>query len=131
MSTAAGLFDHGPLRLLPSVLREPRRAWAAIIVGVALTLSGSLILSWLASLFLPELPKPGFAMRGAVAFALLVIFAPVVETLIMAAVLAGLIRVLSPTAAVLASALLWGIAHSLQAAAWGLVVWWQIGRAHV
>ena len=31
---------------------------------------------------------------------------------------------MSPTLAVLVSAALWGIAHSLQAAAWGLVIWW-------
>jgi membrane protease YdiL (CAAX protease family) len=55
---------------------------------------------------------------------MLVLFAPLVETLIMAAVLSLLARFLSPTRAVLASALLWGIAHSLQATVWGFVVWW-------
>ena len=52
------------------------------------------------------------------------LFAPFVETLIMAAVLSLLLRVVPPTAAVLASAVLWGIAHSLQAPVWGLVIWW-------
>ncbi len=63
-------------------------------------------------------------MRGPVAFLLLFAFAPLVETLIMAAVLSLLAHFLSPTPAVLLSAALWGIAHSLQAAAWGLVIWW-------
>jgi hypothetical protein len=124
MIAAVRLFDSGPLRLLPAAVREPRRAWLAILVGAALTLSGSLLLSWLATLFTPDLAKPEFPMRGPIAFALLVGFAPLVETLIMAAVLAVLARFVPPTAAVFASAILWGVAHSLQAAVWGLVVWW-------
>ena len=118
------LFDSGPLRLLPAAVREPRRAWLAIPVGAALTLSGSLLLSWAASTIAPTLAKPDFPVRGATAFGLLVLFAPLVETLIMAAVLSLLARFLSPTATVLSSAALWGVAHSLQAPVWGLVVWW-------
>ena len=118
------LFDSGPLRLLPAAVREPRRAWLAIPVGAALTLSGSLLLSWAASTIAPTLAKPDFPVRGATAFGLLVLFAPLVETLIMAAVLRLLARFLSPTATVLSSAALWGVAHSLQAPVWGLVVWW-------
>ncbi len=121
---AVGLFDHGPLRLLPSAVREPRRAWLAILIGAALTLAGSLALSAIATSLAPTLAKPDFPMRGPIAFLLLFAFAPLVETLIMAAVLSLLARFLSPTLAVLASAALWGIAHSLQAAAWGLVIWW-------
>ncbi len=124
MTAAVRLFDSGPLRLLPAVLREPRRAWLAILVGAALTLSGSLILSWAASTFAPTLAKPDFPSRGPMAFGLLVLFAPLVETLIMAGVLSLLARFLSPTLAVLGSAALWGVAHSLQAIVWGLVVWW-------
>ncbi len=124
MSAAVRLFDSGPLRLLPAPLREPRRAWLAILVGASLTVSGSLILSGLATMVAPTLAKPEFPMRGPVAFLLLILFAPLVETLIMAGVLSLLARFLTPTHAVLASALLWGIAHSLQAAVWGLVIWW-------
>ena len=124
MSNAVGLFDGGPLRFLPLALREPRRAWLAILIGAALTLAGSLLLSWFASLFAPTLAKPDFALRGMTAFLLLFLFAPLVETLIMAAVLSLLARFVSPTLAVLVSTVLWGIAHSLQAAAWGLVIWW-------
>ena len=124
MSLSVRLFESGPLCLLPAAVREPRRAWLAILVGAALTLSGSLLLSFFAGMVAPTLAKPDFALRGPVAFVLLVAFAPLVETLIMAIVLSVLVRFLSPTLAVLASALLWGIAHSLQAAAWGLVIWW-------
>jgi len=121
---AVRLFDSGPLRLLPAAVREPRRAWLAILVGAALSLSGSLILSWLASMIAPSLAKPDFPLRGPMAFGALVLFAPVVETLIMAVLLSLLARVLGPTPAVLASAALWGVAHSLQTPVWGLVVWW-------
>jgi hypothetical protein len=124
MTTAVRLFDGGPLRFLPEPVREPRRAWLAILIGVALTVSGSLLLSWIASQVAPSLAKPEFPMKGATAFVLLVVFAPVAETLIMAAVLSALARFLSATTAVLASSLLWGIAHSMQAAVWGLVIWW-------
>ena len=124
MIAAVRLFDSGPLRLLPAALRDPRRAWLAIPVGAALTLSGSLFLSWAASTIAPELAKPDFPARGAIAFGALVLFAPVVETLIMAALLGLLARFLTPTATVLTSAALWGVAHSLQAPVWGLVVWW-------
>lgn len=124
MTVAVRLFDGGPLRFLPETLREPRRAGLAILIGVALTVSGSLALSWIASQLAPGLTKPDFPMRGATAFVLLVLFAPVVETLIMAAILSIMARFMSATTAVLSSALLWGIAHSLQAAVWGLVIWW-------
>ena len=123
-AVAAGLFDSGPLRFLPAALREPRRAWLAILIGAALTLAGSLALSAIATHVTPTLEKPDFALKGPLAFWLLFAFAPLVETLIMAAVLSLLIRFLSPTNAVLVSALLWGLAHSSQAAAWGLVIWW-------
>lgn len=124
MTMAVRLFDSGPLRFLPVAVREPRRAWLAIILGVALTLSGSLLLSWIASLVAPDLAPPDFPMRGPLALASLVVFAPLSETLIMAGVLGVLMRFLPPTWAVFSSALAWGVVHSLQAPVWGLVIWW-------
>ena len=121
---AVGSFENGPLRLLPAAVRQPRRAWLAILVGAALTLAGSLALSSLANLFAPSLATPDFPKRGLTVFLLLFLFAPLVETLVMAIVLTVLARFLTPTLAVFASAALWGVAHSLQAAAWGLVIWW-------
>ena len=118
------MFDSGPLRFLPAPLREPRRPWLAILVGWALSFGGSILLSWAAQRLAPGLGKPEFQMSGLFVFFLLTIFAPVLETLIMALVLSLLTRVLPATAAVLVSALFWGIAHSLQAPVWGLIIWW-------
>ena len=57
----------------------------------------------------------------------LVLFAPLVETLIMAAVLEFMLRLRIPRpAAIVLSSLGWGVAHSMQAAAWGLVIWWPV-----
>jgi len=123
-SVAVGLFESGPLRLLPAAVREPRRAWLAIPVGAALTLAGSLALSAIVTAIMPTVATPEFPMRGWDAFLKLVLLAPLVETLIMAAVLTALAIFLSPTVAVLISALLAGLAHSYVAAAWGLVIWW-------
>jgi membrane protease YdiL (CAAX protease family) len=121
---AARLFDSGPLRFLPTPLREPRRVWLAILIGWLLSFGGSMLLSWAAQGLAPDLATPDFKMSGMIAFLLLTVFAPVTETLIMAVVLAGLTRILPATGAILVSALLWGIAHSLQAPVWGLVIWW-------
>ena len=63
-------------------------------------------------------------MSGATALFLLVVFAPVVETLIMGGVLLILLRLVSPAVAVILSSLGWGIAHSMGAPTWGLVIWW-------
>ena len=74
---------------------------------------------------MPDVAQPQFNVSaGDLALFLLVVFAPVVETLIMGGVLLVLLRLLSPVAAVLLSALGWGIAHSLGAPTWGLVIWW-------
>ncbi len=57
-------------------------------------------------------------------FLLLVVIAPFIETLIMATVLEVILLALPPKYAVIASSVGWGIAHSLAAPAWGLVIWW-------
>jgi hypothetical protein len=96
----------------------------AILVGWPTAFLPSIGLAALAQQLFPNLGQPQLAIDGAMAVALVALFAPVVETLIMAAILSVLLRVLSPTAAVIASAAGWGIAHSLAAPAWGLVIWW-------
>jgi hypothetical protein len=68
----------------------------------------------------PSFPKVDTALL----LFLLVVFAPVVETLIMGTILLVLDRIAGFVPAVLLSSLGWGIAHSLQAPAWGLVIWW-------
>jgi len=120
----ARLFDDNFLRFLPAPLREPRRAWLAIPIGWALSILGSLALAALAKTVAPALPTPEFPMKGPVAFFLLVIFAPFFETLIMAGFLSLFLRFLPPAAAILLSAAGWGLAHSLEALGWGLVIWW-------
>ena len=112
------------LSFLPRPIREARRAWLAIIVGWLTATIPSLLLAALVSQLLPQLPGPKFDMDPAVAIIAIVIISPVMETLIMAAVLSALMRFLPATAAILVSAIGWGLAHSAMAPAWGLVIWW-------
>ena len=42
----------------------------------------------------------------------------------MGSVLLVLLRFVPPSAAIIASAVGWGIAHSMVAPIWGLVIWW-------
>jgi hypothetical protein len=118
------LLDDSFLRFLPAPLREPRRAWLAILIGWALSIIGSLALAALSKAIAPALPTPEFPMKGPIAFFLLVVFAPLLETLIMAGFLSLFLRFLPPAAAILLSAAGWGVAHSLEAIGWGLVIWW-------
>ena len=106
-------------------MREPRRAWLAILTGFALSMAGSILLALLVSQVAPDLAKPDFkGLSGMTAILLLVVFSPLIETLIMGGVLVLLQRFLSPAASILTSALLWGILHSLGAPSWGLAIWW-------
>jgi hypothetical protein len=109
---------------LPSPLLEPRRAWLAIITGWVCAFFPSLALSWVSTQLVPHLARPEFNASPAMVVFLLVIFAPVTETFIMAGVLVILLRFVRPPVAILLSAIGWGIAHSYAAPAWGLVIWW-------
>lgn len=113
-----------PLTYLPRPILEPRRPAVALAVAWATTFVPSVLIGALISAFAPQATQPEFHVRGAFALFALVVFAPVLETLIMGGVLLVLLRLFSPTVAVVASALGWGIAHSLAAPAWGLVIWW-------
>jgi len=113
-----------PVSFLPRQVREPRRALLAVLIGWLTAFVPSILLGAVVTSLLPALNQPDLQVGGAMAMFLLVVFAPVVETLIMAGVLALLSIALPPTAAVLVSAVAWGIAHSLAAPAWGLVIWW-------
>jgi Type II CAAX prenyl endopeptidase Rce1-like len=115
---------HSLVGWLPSPLLESRRAWLAIATGWVCAFFPSLALSWLASALLPNAAGPEFNVGGAMAVFLLVVFAPVTETLIMAGVLVLLLRFVRPPVAILVSAAAWGFAHSYAAPAWGLVIWW-------
>jgi membrane protease YdiL (CAAX protease family) len=113
-----------PVAFLPSALFEPRRPLRYVAIAWACAFFPSLLLSAIASRLLPD-ASPAFPeVRADVLLFLLVVFAPVFETLIMGSVLLILERIAGFLPAVLISSLGWGIAHSLQAAAWGLVIWW-------
>ena len=112
------------LSFLPRAIREPRRAWLAIIVGWLTAIVPSLLLAALVSRLLPQLPGPQFDMDPIVSIIAIVIVSPLLETLIMAGILSVLLRLMPATAAILVSAVGWGLAHSAMAPAWGLVIWW-------
>jgi len=112
------------LAFLPRPLRETRRPVLAILVGWLTATLPSLALAALVSQVLPALPGPKFDMDPATAIIAIVIISPFIETLLMAAVLSLLLRFLPATAAMLASSVGWGLAHSAMAPAWGLVIWW-------
>ena len=124
MSGPHRLFDDSFLRFLPYPVREPRRAWLAILVGFLLTFAGSIVLAYLTRNIAPQLAEPEFPMKGGIAMFMLVVFAPVLETLIMGGFLLLFLRFMKPQHAVLLSSLAWGAAHSAQALGWGLVIWW-------
>jgi hypothetical protein len=113
-----------PLNWLPRAIRQPDNVVQALAVTWLTTFPLSIVLALLIGLVAPDVPQPQFNMSGALAIFLLAVFAPVVETLIMGAALLVLLRLFSPTVAILVSALGWGLAHSLQAPTWGLVIWW-------
>jgi len=112
------------IRFLPLALRVPVQPLRAIAFGWLTAFPVSIAFAYLGSILFPGLARPEFPTSGATAIFLLVIFSPVLETLIMGAVLLVLVRLAGPTAAILASSAGWGIAHSLVAPAWGLVIWW-------
>lgn len=118
------LLDGTFLRFLPWPIREPRRAWLAILVGYLLTFTGSIVLAYLTRNIAPQLQQPEFPVKGGVALFMLVVFAPVVETFIMAGFLTLFLRFMKPQYAIALSSIGWGVAHSLQALGWGLVIWW-------
>jgi len=109
---------------LPAALVEPRNPLRAIVAGWLCAFAPSIVLALIAQWLLPNAGRPSFEVAGIETVAVLVVFAPLIETLIMAAVLELLLRFVPPAAAILASAIGWGIAHSLAAPAWGLVIWW-------
>jgi membrane protease YdiL (CAAX protease family) len=110
---------------LPAGLAEPRKPLRAILTGWLFAFPPSILLALIAAWLVPALERPALEVTGALSVALLVLFAPLVETLIMAAVLELLLRLrVPPGAAIVISSLGWGVAHSLAAPAWGLVIWW-------
>lgn len=109
---------------VPDLLARADRPLATLALSWVLTLGGSLLIAALLHTVMPAVEGPEFEPMGWIGVFLLVVFAPVTETLIMAAILWLLTRFLKPVHAIIGSALLWGAAHSAMAPSWGLVIWW-------
>ena len=124
VSSEGGNAWAPPISLLPKPLLKPERPLVALLVAWLLAFIHSLAMGASVTKLLPNLGQPELPVVNGLALSLVVIMAPVVETLIMAAVLSLLLRLFPPTVAVILSALGWGIAHSMAAPAWGLVIWW-------
>jgi hypothetical protein len=113
------------LRLLPSFIADTSQPKTAYVLKAwLLTLLPSMALAAAAAALFPDVQGPEFGPPGLLLLFLLVVFAPVLETLIMLPPLLLLNRLFGPADAAILSALGWGIAHSLQAPAWGLIIWW-------
>jgi hypothetical protein len=122
---AAGAVGSGtPVKILPQAVRVPRRPLRAIAIGWATAFLPAVALGAVLTYLFPGAQTPQFPFQGAVAIFLLVIFAPVIETLIMGAVLLILLRLMSQSAAIMVSALGWAFFHSLEVPIWGFVIWW-------
>jgi hypothetical protein len=114
------------LRFLPEFLfRDDGARLPYALKAWVLALLPSLALSSALFVISPDAKAPEFAASGAKLAFLLVVFAPVVETLLMTPPLLLLARLLGPGPAVVASAIGWGVLHSLATPVWGLVVWWS------
>ena len=124
MTAPAAVGPESLLRFLPRAIRTPARPLRAIAFGWLTAFPASILLAVLGALLMPGAKPPEFHASGGLAMFALVILSPVLETLIMGTVLLVLLRLFSPTVAILVSAFGWGIAHSTVAAIWGLVIWW-------
>jgi hypothetical protein len=116
--------SDSPLRFLPKAIRVPERPFRAIAVAWLTSFPISIILALLASRFFPDAGHPDFKGGPALIIFAVVIFSPVVETLIMGTVLLILLRFLPEWVAIVVSAIGWGIAHSMLSPTWGMAVWW-------
>ena len=122
---AVPALADGPLRFLPNALLEARHPVRAILVGWLTAAIPALLLAAAASDAMPNSEQPQFKIAGvADAIFKLVLFAPILESFIMAAVLAVLLRLLPPAFAIIVSSAAWAVLHALAVPAWGLVIWW-------
>lgn len=119
------LGDLGPLNFLPKPIREPRSAWVSTLTAWATSFFPSVALSALIAQLAPDAAHPDFGdLSPAMLMFGVVVFAPVLETLIMGTVLLILLHLVRPWMAILISAIGWGVAHSWQVPVWGLTIWW-------
>ena len=121
---AASVQDLGPLNFLPKPIREARSVPLSVVTAWATAFFPSIVLAFLLAQVFPDAAHPEFNLPPALVLFAVVVFAPVVETLIMGTVLLILLRFVGPLAAILISAIGWGVAHSMQVPIWGLTIWW-------
>lgn len=115
------------LSFLPSFLFRAEGSKVRYVAGATgLSLLGNLILSAVGVLALPGhvgAPERDVASIGEILG--LVLFAPVIETALMAGLVALLARWPGPGAGVVISAILWGCLHGMLSLRWGLAIWWS------
>ena len=114
------------LAFLPRFLFESSGpAWRYVLLAWPIVSVPTLLLGWTASRLFPGLAGPSLGDTSTLLVIVAVVFiSPAIETLIMTGSVALIDRFAGPTVAAVGSALLWGAAHSLAAARWGLVIWW-------
>jgi membrane protease YdiL (CAAX protease family) len=113
------------LAWLPRFLFETDSLLPRYIAKAWLTaLLPSIALSALVRQVTPDAAAPGFPGDAGVLILFVVFLGPALETLMLALPLLALNRLFGPGPAVVVSALGWGLAHSLVAPTWGLVIWW-------
>ena len=124
LAAHAAIGSDSPLRFLPRAIRVAERPILAIAIAWLTSFPVSIILALLASMLFPDVGHPDFKGGPALIIFAVVIFSPVVETLIMGTVLLILLRLLPEWLAIVASAFGWGVAHSMLSPTWGMAVWW-------
>ncbi|HEX8126218.1 MAG TPA: hypothetical protein VF548_11595 [Allosphingosinicella sp.] len=110
---------------LPRFLFETESALPIYVAKAWLmALVPSIALSALVRQIATGAEAPQFPASPGLLVLLVVFVGPALETLLLAAPVLLLNRVAGPGPAVIASAVLWGIVHSLVVMTWGLVIWW-------
>ena len=98
-------------------VRYVAKAWLAALIP-------SIALSALVRLIAADAAAPQFPGEAGPLVLFVVFVGPALETLLLALPVLGLNRLFGPGPAVVGSALIWAVVHSLAAPAWGLVIWW-------
>lgn len=108
----------------PSFLFEPEHPLRTIFFAWPLVSLPTVALAALVSALFPAVPTPQFPGDPVLVFVLVVLFAPVAETLVMAAAMEAMARAVPIGWAIALNTVGWAIAHSLKAPTWGLTIWW-------
>lgn len=112
------------LAFLPDFLFVADDKARYVVKAWLLALLPTFLLSIGVDLLFPQADSPEFAFDGPLLLFSLVVAAPFLETLLMIPPLLLLDRWAGPGPAVVASAVSWGVVHSLEVPVWGLVAWW-------